>query len=56
MTASSTKPSSAPYGGDRSDALTVTFHGAAGTVTGSRFLAEHAGRRACSSTAACSRA
>ena len=27
------------------DAMRITFHGAAGTVTGSRFLVEHAGRR-----------
>jgi len=27
------------------DALRITFHGAAGTVTGSRFLVEHDGRR-----------
>jgi len=32
-------------GADRAGGLSITFHVAAGTVTGSRFLVEHQGRR-----------
>lgn len=39
----SSAPGEAP--GRRADAMRITFHGAAGTVTGSRFLVEHAGGR-----------
>lgn len=35
----------AAEGPDRTGSLSITFHGAAGTVTGSRFIVEHEGRR-----------
>lgn len=45
MTRSSTRPSPQSNDSSVADAPTVTFWGAAQTVTGSRFLVEHEGRR-----------